>query len=171
MSYGERTNKDARVPGFCEHRQLLPEGEPNTLGEDVIIIQRDLLEQSTVNGDQCPKGGPTVRVQQREKVRRCTVIFTSPIGLETEQRLPVFFLFRCRGSSTTGDPRAGQVFLRDIYPPKRRVFLHIADDVGELKGDAKPLCKILRFCVAVSEDVDADQPNDRRDVITVPVKI
>jgi hypothetical protein len=51
------------------------------------------------------------------------------------------------------------------------IFFHVANDVGELERQAAALGQRFGGGVAVSEDVDADQADDRSDAIAVEAEV
>ena len=70
-----------------------------------------------------------------------------------------------------GRPETRQIFLRQVHASHLRVFFYVANDVGELKGDPSLLRQLLGARVAIAEDANADQTDDRRHVIAVIVKL
>ncbi len=64
-----------------------------------------------------------------------------------------------------------QVFFGKIDAAQARVFFYVANDVGELEGEAAALGQGLGFRIAIAEDVDADQADHRCDAIAVEAEI
>ena len=56
-----------------------------------------------------------------------------------------------------GYAKKGQFVLRQIYPAEGRVLLHIAQNIGQLKGHAERHGVIARTGIATTENLDADQ--------------
>ena len=52
-----------------------------------------------------------------------------------------------------------------------RVFLHVANDVGELEGEAAALGERLSGGIAITEYPDAHQADHRRHAVAVEMKI
>ena len=52
-----------------------------------------------------------------------------------------------------------------------RVLAHVADDVGELKGQAQVLRVDARAEITIAEDLDANKPDRRRDPVTVQAQL
>src|SRR4051812_31548377 len=103
MSYGERTNKDARVPRFRKHAHLLPQCKADPFREYVVVIHGDLLEQAAVNGDERPQRGTAIRVHEREKFGSGAVEFAGTGSLKSEERLPILRLFGRGRSAAVGN--------------------------------------------------------------------
>ena len=65
----------------------------------------------------------------------------------------------------------GQVFEGQVDASAFGVFRNIAQDVGELEGYAGFFGEFLGGGIAVAEDANADQSDDRRDEIAVAVEV
>ncbi len=64
-----------------------------------------------------------------------------------------------------------EVLEGQIDPVSSRVLGHVAQDVGQLKRNARLLSEFLRARVLVAEDADADQAHDRGHTVAVAVKV
>ena len=52
-------------------------------------------------------------------------------------------------------------------PPKGGVFAHIAQNIRQLKGDARFLGQLLRLLLLVAKDANTNQADDRGDKIAI----
>ena len=65
----------------------------------------------------------------------------------------------------------GQIFKRQIDAVTRRIFCDVAQNIGELKGDARLLRKFFCPWIGVAEDANAHEPHDRGNEVAVSVEI
>ncbi len=66
---------------------------------------------------------------------------------------------------------SGEVFEGQIDATALGVFGYVAEDVGELEGDAGFLGEFFCGRIGVAEDADADEADDRRDEIAVLIEV
>jgi uncharacterized low-complexity protein len=64
----------------------------------------------------------------------------------------------------------GQIFERQIDAVAPGILGHVAQNIGELEGDARLFGQLLGAGIRVAEDANADQANDRGHQIAVTVK-
>ncbi len=64
-----------------------------------------------------------------------------------------------------------EIFQRKIDAIAARILCHVAQNVGELEGDARLFGQLLGARIGVAEDPDANQTHDRGHQITVAIEI
>ncbi len=64
-----------------------------------------------------------------------------------------------------------QIFLREIDSSHGNIFFHVANNVRELKGQTAALGERFGGGIAISEDLDAHQPNHRSNAVTILLQI
>ena len=130
----------------------------------------DLFEQAAVDGDQHPQRGLAVFGDVRNQVVAGAVELACAIGFERPARA------KARGVRSGEQFRGGQIKLRQIFfrqidAAHAGVFFHVANDVGELKSQPASFGERFGRRIAVSEDVDADQSDYRRNPVAVEPKV
>src|SRR5438876_758831 len=64
-----------------------------------------------------------------------------------------------------------QILLRQINPPSFRVFSQVAEDVGQLKGDAGALRVGQGLLMSEAPNMNATQTDSRRHAVAVLIQI
>jgi hypothetical protein len=138
-------------------------GDADALGEDVEAATLDAAEQVVVDGDEDPEGGAGVGVDQREELVTGFVTVLGTIGEAFED----FALVEgevgavAKGSEVfDANAIAVQVVEREIDAAAFRIFADVAEDIGELEGEAGFFGELLGAWVGVAEDANADEADD-----------
>ena len=76
-------------------------------------------------------------IARGQRGERLVVELARALHLERHQRLELRRHAAAANSSALGDAEARQLVLRQVDAAAARVFADIADDVGELEGDAE----------------------------------
>ena len=112
----------------------------------------------------------------RQRARRARVVVPGPLRLLPQQRLHCGRSHAASGVSgllpqiVFAAAVGAQILLRNIDATLLEITPHVAQDVGELQGDAEIDRVLLRRRLAAAEDVEADEPDGRRDANAVPVQ-
>src|SRR6516165_5948682 len=147
-------------PGFRERR------ERDALVEDAIAVALDLVEQAPV--DRCHDEPWTLRapIAPRQLSQRLCVPDAGARHLVRHQRSE-------SGRDAALEHVSGrhaealELVLRKIDAAAARIFANVADDVGELKGDAE-VARIVAGCwIAVAEDFRREEADHARDVVAI----
>ena len=131
-------------------------------------------QQAVIDGDQDPHGGAAVAVEQRDQLVGGEVVLLRADGQRGQH-----------AALALGHGAAGGQFAQlvdglaeliqqvdgEIDAAALDVFLDVAQDVGELEGDAGLFGEFFGARVGVAEDADADQADDRGDEVAVAVEI
>src|SRR5215468_11610134 len=78
------------------------------------------------------------------------------------------FAFEYRGCR---DAVRGELLLWEVDPAASRVFADVADDVGQLEGDAEVACVLTCGRVHVAEYLGRHQPDDAGDAMAVALEL
>ena len=176
---GVRRYLNTRGPGHArqadeKNGDFLHGGHAGAAGEDIVIRALDALEQRVVDGNQHPKRGTAFAINQRQQLIGRAVVVLGAAGHGGQQRALGRRGRRGRRAMQQRIERNSvrrEVIERQIDAVARRILAHIAQNVGELEGDAGFLGQFLGALVAVAEDANADQAHDRRDQVAVAVEI
>src|SRR5215467_14850244 len=87
------------------------------------------------------------------------VIFESAFGLQLQQRAQARKI-GSRSQVSRHDSKVLNIFFRQVDAAEIGVLFYIANDVGELKGQAHTLGERLGFGIRVPKDSNADEAHD-----------
>ena len=154
--------------------ELLGGGEGNAFAEDLHPALCDAGQQAVIDRHQHPHCGSAVAVQQRSQLARGEVVLLRSNGQRGQHGALAL------GHGTAGGEAAQLIHCLaelveqikgEIHAAPLHVFLYIAQNVGQLKGHAGLFGEVFRARVAVSEDADADQADDRCHQVAVAVEV
>ena len=154
----------AEPPG--EDGELGAGGQADALGDDVAVMLVDAGEQSAVDLDHDPEGGAAVGVDQREELAGGGVEAPGAGGDAVDEAAFVGLGLAALGERKDvggGHGEVGEHVEGKVEAAALGVLFHIAEDVGELEGDAGLLGEWLGAGVGVAEDADADEADDGGD--------
>src|SRR5580765_1069145 len=159
------SSQQALHVSFAKDRELFANAQADALTEHIVLTRCNLLEQAPVDRDQHPERWLAIFVDQWDQLFSGTIAFTCALGLLCQQRTYA----ACIGNGEVGSRKTelSQILLRKIEAPHADVFLDVADDVGELKGQAALLCQRLSRGIAIAKNLDANEANDRSNAITI----
>src|SRR5581483_11854630 len=172
-SASQAVEKCAKQPAR-ENSQLPNSWNRNPLGKYIEISAFNTTQQAVVNRNQHPQRRTRISGNERQQCFARFVVVLSAIRLKL-QKLPLVQ----REMATTLEclqffdryAKAFQIFKWQIDPVALRIFTHIAENVGELKGNACFFSQSLCSCIAVLKDTDTDQAYNRSDIVTILIKI
>src|SRR5579863_443156 len=153
-----------------ENTQLLRSAQRHLRGEDVILLLCDSFEQAAININQNPQRWLAVLGNIRDQLVSGDIKLASAVGLEREERTKPSKI-RSRKKVLRGQAKFHKIFFREIDTPHGCVFLHVANDVGELEGEAAPFGKFLGGGITIAKNVNANESNNRSDTIAIETQV
>src|SRR4030095_12266871 len=137
--------------------------------EDVEAARFDGAQQGEVGAPHDLGREEAPRVARRKRGPRALVVLAGARGLEGHE------IHELRGVAALGQvlgghSEAAQVGLGQVDAPDARVRVHVAQDVGELQGDAQVHRVLPRARIGVAEDLDAAEADREADPIAVGIE-
>ena len=143
--------------------------------KDIVVCAVDAFEQAVVDRDQYPEGGAAFAIDEREQgVGGAVVAFGTSGVVGQKGALVARWAGRSdcgAGANRRGYVVGGEIFEGEIDAVACGVFLHVAEDVGELEGDAGFFGEFFGAGIGVAEDADADQADDGGDEVAVVIEV
>src|SRR3954469_2495054 len=88
MERAEGRSCEAPHESLAQDLQLLGEREADAFAEDVVLLERDLVEQAAVDGDERPQRGLAIFVDERDELVGSAVELAGSVGLEAQNIRP-----------------------------------------------------------------------------------
>jgi len=151
-------------PGDKQHFFRLAEAD--AFSENSEIERLDAREKRVVGVDEQPQRAAAVRIDQIEQFRAFLVGLEGPVGFKAQQLADAerAFFFQKVGRRNA---KSREVFLGNIDAAECRVFVHVADDVGELERQAQLFREIQCARVPETENMRAGEADRAGHSITV----
>ena len=106
------------------------------------------------------KRGLAVFIDQWQSSRAATVIFAGPIRLQPPAASAIARESRSGAIRPASTLETRQVFRRHIDASHAGIFFDVANDVGQLEGQAQIFRQRFRCRIAISEYTNANQSHD-----------
>src|SRR5438067_1205824 len=157
-----------------EDGELLGGGDADAFGEHLHATAGNAAEETVVDGDQDPHGGAAVAVDHGDKLLAGDVVLFGTDGEGGEH--PALALRHGAAADELleffdGLAEFVHEVARDVDALAVYVFLDVAENVGELEGDAGLFGEGFGARIGVAEDADADEANNRSDEIAVAIEV
>src|SRR4051794_29990705 len=88
MERAEGRSCEAPHESLAQDLQLLGEREADAFAEDVVLLERDLVEQAAVDGDQRPQRRLAIFVDERDELVGGAIQLAGAVGLEAQNVRP-----------------------------------------------------------------------------------
>src|ERR1700680_2979022 len=164
------SSQQALQKSSTENTQLLGNGEADLAAEHVVLTVGNFLEQLAVNIHQDPETRLTVFCDHRDQFVPGFVELTGAVGFQVQQRTKTRGI-GCREQIRSRETELRQVFLGKVDASHGGVFLDVANDICKLECEAAPFGQGLGRGIAIAENVNTDQTDDRSYTVTIKLQI
>src|SRR5262249_7109207 len=138
----------------------------NALAKHSKVERFDTREERAVSVSKEPERSAAFRIDEAKELGAFFVILPGAVGFEAEKLAEAKSGFA--GAEIFGlEFVALEIFLRDVDAAERVVVVNVANDVGELEGEAESFGEVERALVGEAEDVRAGEADGTGDAIAI----
>jgi hypothetical protein len=152
--------------GLRQYPEFFEGGEPDAAREDVVVALFDAEEEAAVDFHEGPEGGAGVVVDEVEEGAGVVVVLAGAAALEAEE-----FAEFGGGLIEAVDAEVAEFIGGEVNAMVVEVFADIAEDIGELEGDAAFFGEESGAGVGEFEDMDDGEADDTGDEVAVAVEV